>query len=101
VTVDWTPDEIRRRRAARGWSQRELAEALAAAQNGRTVAVRVITDWELGKSAPSARNVDALDRVLGDQSATPGTTLRDATVTELLAELHRRFAALQAEGDRG
>lgn len=98
--VEWTQTAIRRARTARGWSQRQLAEALSAAQNGRTVAVRVITDWETGKSRPSGRNIAALDRVLGD-TPTPESTLRDATVMELLAELATRYAALEAATRRG
>jgi transcriptional regulator with XRE-family HTH domain len=88
VRVEWTPEEIRRRRDARGLSQQDLADALQ-------VSRRAITNWETGAAEPRGKSLRGLDRVLGD-TTTPETSLRDATVLELLAELAGRYATLEA-----
>jgi transcriptional regulator with XRE-family HTH domain len=93
VRVEWTPEEIRRRRDARGLSQQDLADALQ-------VSRRAITNWETGAAEPRGKSLRGLDRVLGD-TTTPETSLRDATVLELLAELAGRYAALEAATHRG
>lgn len=74
-------------------SQQELAETLA-------VSRRAITNWETGAAEPRGRNINSLDRVLGD-ATTPEVGLHDATVMELLAELAGRYASLEAVTKRG
>lgn len=85
VRVDWTPDEIRRRRNERGLSQEELAETLQ-------VSRRAVTNWETGAAEPRGKSIRGLDRVLGDTSTAPEVSLRGATLMDLLAEIARRFA---------
>lgn len=85
VRVDWTPDEIRRRRNERGLSQEELADALQ-------VSRKAVTNWENGAAEPRGKNARALDRVLGDSPTAPEVSLRDASLMDLLAEIARRFA---------
>lgn len=81
--VHWTPEEIRQRRNAKGWSQSEAAAAVG-------VSRRAITNWETGVARPSGSNIEALDRALGDAPiAEP--TLRGATDWEFAAEVLRRL----------
>lgn len=83
--MEWTPDEIRNRRLARGYrSQRALAHALG-------VSLKAVTNWETGVGEPSAANIRKLDEILG---STPNTdvSLSEATDSQLLAEISNRFA---------
>lgn len=94
VRVDWTPDEIRRRRNERDLSQEELADALQ-------VSRKAVTNWENGVAEPRGKNARALDRVLGDTTTAPEVSLRDASLMQLLAEIATRFAeAERAPGER-
>lgn len=92
--VQWTPERIRREREARGWSQRQLREAITASSADGKISLRAVTAWEAGESMPSGRNIAALDRVF---AAAPETeSNRDALASvddlELLAEVARRMA---------
>lgn len=87
--VRWDGDEIRRRRKLAGFeSQQQLADAIGASR-------RAVADWELDNSRPQGRNMDALERVLGDpappnpapQEPDPGPLLADATFTQTLNHL--------------
>src|SRR4051812_44349581 len=59
VAVEWTPQEIKNRRLAKGWDQDQLARELG-------VSRRAITNWETGAADPRGKNRRALDTVLGD-----------------------------------
>lgn len=85
AVVRWTPETIRDRREALGWTQQQLADALG-------VSLRSVTAWERGEATP--RRLSDLNRVLGP--AQPGSTappLDKASDAELVAELARRLAA--------
>lgn len=83
--VQWTPEEIKRRRQARGWSQQQLAEALGLSR-------RAVTNWETGNTEPRGANLRALERELGDHDDDENVSLRDATDAQFLAEVARRVA---------
>jgi len=85
VRVDWTPEEIRRRRDTQGLSQEDLAKALG-------VSRRAVTNWETGAAVPGGKNLRGLDRVLGDPPRADDPTLSQADFLELLAEIARRYA---------
>jgi transcriptional regulator with XRE-family HTH domain len=91
--VHWTPQEIRRRRNAKGWSQSEAAAAVG-------VSRRAITNWETGVARPSGSNVEALDRALGDAPVAE-PTLRGATDLEFAAEVMRRLGLRSTPGTDG
>ena len=84
VAVEWTPQEIKARRLARGWDQARLARELG-------ISRRAITNWETGKAEPRGENRRRLDAVLGD-APERDVTLRGATDAEFIAELARRLA---------
>lgn len=88
--VQWTPETIRREREAKGWSQRELREAISS--TGATVSLRSITAWERGESKPSGKNLAGLDRVLSPAEPRPGPSLASATDIELVGEFLRRLS---------
>lgn len=85
VRVDWTPEEIRRRRLAKGYrSQRALATELG-------VSLKAVTNWETGVGEPSAANIRRLDELLGT-TVTTAVPLSEATDSQLLAEIANRMA---------
>lgn len=92
LRVDWTPDEIRRRRDAKGLSQEELGQRLGEHLD-KPVSRRAITNWETGVAMPHGRNLRALDLVLGDQPTGDDPPLSLADDLELLAEIARRMAS--------
>jgi len=91
--VDWTPEEIRRRRDAHGLSQDELGRRIAAHLGlDKPVSRRAIVNWENGTAVPHGRNLRALDHVLGAQTSSDDPPLSQASYMDLLAELARRYA---------
>lgn len=84
VPVDWTGQEIKNRRLARGWDQARLAAELG-------VSRRAVTNWENGHAEPRGENRRRLDAVLGD-AAQQDVTLQGATDAQFIAELARRLA---------
>ncbi|HEY9354643.1 MAG TPA: helix-turn-helix transcriptional regulator [Nocardioides sp.] len=83
--MDWTPEEIRRRRLAKGYrSQRALATELG-------VSLKAVTNWETGVGEPSAANIRRLDEVLGT-TVTSAVPLSEATDSQLLAEIANRLS---------
>jgi len=91
--MDWTPEEIRRRRDARGLSQDELGRRLAEHLGlNKPISRRAIVNWENGTSVPHGRNLRALDHVLGAQTSADDPPLSRASYMDLLAELARRYA---------
>lgn len=84
MAVDWTPTEIKNRRAAKGWDQTQLAAELG-------VSRRAITNWETGQADPRGENRRRLDAVLGD-TPQPDISLQGATDAQFVAEMARRLA---------
>jgi transcriptional regulator with XRE-family HTH domain len=84
IAVEWTPQEIKNRRLAKGWDQDRLATELG-------VSRRAITNWETGSADPRGKNRRRLDDVLGD-TPQPETSLQNATDAQFIAELARRLA---------
>jgi transcriptional regulator with XRE-family HTH domain len=84
VAVEWTPQEIKNRRAAKGWDQHRLAAELG-------VSRRAITNWETGQAEPRGENRRRLDAALGD-TPQPDISLQGATDAQFVAELARRLA---------
>ena len=89
--VDWTPEEIRRRRDAKGYSQEELGQRLGE-HLGKPVSRRAITNWEAGSATPHGRNLRALDLVLGDEPDAKDPPISQASFMDLIAEITRRYA---------
>ena len=87
----WSGEEIRQRRIAKDWTQKELATELGAS-------LRSVVAWEQG-TAPQGRNLAMLVRVLGDAFSGPDTdedtpdgqadtvALRDATFADTINHL--------------
>jgi transcriptional regulator with XRE-family HTH domain len=91
--VQWTPHEIKKRRAAKGLDQTELGELLAEALGeDKPVSRRAITNWEQGHATPRGKYLHALDQVLGSEPSSDDVTLSRATYMQLLAELAKRYA---------
>ena len=84
VAVEWTPQEIKSRRAAKGWDQNQLAAELG-------VSRRAITNWETGQAEPRGENRRRLDAILGD-TPQPDISLQGATDAQFIAEMARRLA---------
>lgn len=97
--VEWTPSKIRSERIARGWSQKQLAEALRRSAPDFKISLRTVTAWETDEATPSEKNIAALERVFTtDTAADDGdATLRGFTYLQLVSEQARRFADLEAE----
>lgn len=99
--MKWTPEEIKRRRAERGLSQSELGRLLAdVLGENEPIARRTITNWENGHAEPRGRNLHALDQVLASEPNADDIPLSRASFMQLLAELARRYAELDASPDR-
>jgi len=90
--VEWTPDEIRRRRHIRGLNQEELADLLGVSRS-------IINKWELGERHPGGASIRKLERELLDVSADE-PTLSGATDVEFMAELARRLSRTAERGER-
>lgn len=95
--MKWTASAIRRARADRGWTQRQLADQLGAS-------IRSVASWERGEAAPQPHWDVKLDRLLHDES-TPELTpqmiteaLARAHDTELLGEFLRRLNHARRHG---
>lgn len=84
VAVEWTPQEIKSRRIARGWDQNQLAAELG-------VSRRAITNWETGNAEPRGENRRRLDTILGD-TPQPEVSLQGASDAQFIAEMARRLA---------
>lgn len=85
--VEWTPEEIVRRRIAHGYnSQESLARALGLSR-------RAVTNWETGKAIPRGSSLRELERVLGGDpnSSDEDRALRRVSDGHLWAELQRRY----------
>lgn len=93
--VQWTPQEIRTRRAAKGLDQSQLGELLAQELGeDKPISRRAITNWENGHAVPRGKYLNALDKILGDDTASETTTLSNASFMQLLAELAKRYSAI-------
>lgn len=79
-----TGDDLRTARERRGWTQRELADALG-------VTFRSIGNWERGE-VPATREARIRD-VLGDDLTPGGNPLARASDLALVSELARRLAS--------
>jgi transcriptional regulator with XRE-family HTH domain len=82
-------DRIRAAREAAGLSQEELAQRTGVSQ-------RTLGNWERGVSSPRSR-LGSLERVLGvhlrdEDTDHGGVSLRNATDTEVVADLAHRLA---------
>ena len=88
--VDWTPQAIQQSRTQKGWTQRQLADAMtdamATADGTYRTTARSITDWERGKAVPSGRNIAALNKVFQPAPATD-MTLSEASFYDLIARI--------------
>lgn len=84
VAVEWTPQEIKTRRIARGLDQAQLAEALG-------ISRRALTNWENGHAEPRGENRRRLDTVLGDAQQ-PDVSLQGASDAQFIAEMARRLS---------
>lgn len=82
--MEWTPQEIKNRRLAKGWDQDRLASELG-------VSRRAITNWETDKAEPRGENRRRLDAVLGD-TPQPDISLQGASDAQFIAEMARRLA---------
>ena len=106
--VTWTGQKLRQARARRSWTQKDLAEQLGAS-------LRSVAAWERDEAHPQAHWLVRLDELLGDsdgQVAAPATapasvpaaesdtSLKQATVMEILAELASRFAQAEARATK-
>lgn len=93
--MTWSGDEIRRRRLAKGLTQQQLADAIAA---GR----RSIVEWEKDDTpAPSGRNLTLLEEVLRQPEDNHGTLTAayEAAISErdqLRVRVEQLEAALHA-----
>lgn len=85
--VRWTPEEIKRRRDAKGLSQQELGDLIGASR-------RAVTNWETGKSEPRGSNLRALEKALApdddDQDTSEDAVLRRAPDSKFWLEAARR-----------
>lgn len=85
--VQWTPEEIVRRRIAHGYnSQESLARALGLSR-------RAVTNWETGKVTPRGSSLRELERVLGGEpnDNDEDRALRRVSDGRLWAEMQRRY----------
>ncbi|MGD9749694.1 MAG: helix-turn-helix transcriptional regulator [Acidimicrobiia bacterium] len=87
--MQWTPEEIRRRRLAHGYtSQKALADALGLSR-------RAVINWESGTAEPRGSSRRALERVLGGDpdDSDEDRVLRRVSAGRLWAELQTRYYA--------
>lgn len=65
AVVKWTGAEIKARRVAKGWTQQQLADAIAAVR-GQPCRRKNVINWETGAATPQDRWFGAFEQVLGD-----------------------------------
>jgi transcriptional regulator with XRE-family HTH domain len=88
----WPSERIRELRTRRSWTQKQLADAIAASP-------RAVNAWEAGSAAVSKRFIRELDRLAADApDAAPdrGPYLHEASDADLAAEVVRRLTEAAA-----
>lgn len=83
AVMQWTPQEIKAHREARGLSQDQLARFVGVSRSS-------VVKWESAERSPDADNRRALHRVLIDGDLLD-VSLRSATDLQLVAEFMRRL----------